>query len=97
VTTARRARFVVHGLVQGVNFRTAAVRECSTRGLTGRVWNRDDGAVELIAEGDAVSLDGLAAWLARGPHQAEVRSVDRTALGGVRCYADFAITYDQLS
>jgi len=47
---ATHARFVVRGLVQGVNFRAAVVAEASTRRLTGRVWNRDDGAVELIAE-----------------------------------------------
>ena len=45
-----RARFVVHGEVQGVNFRASAVREALRLAVTGRVWNRDDGAVELIAE-----------------------------------------------
>jgi acylphosphatase len=87
-----RARFVVRGLVQGVNFRTAAVRECSTRRVTGRVWNRDDGAVELVAEGDAESLDDLARWLAIGPRFAEVGSVERSTLGGEPRYRDFAIT-----
>jgi acylphosphatase len=87
-----RARFVVRGLVQGVNFRTAAVRECSTRSITGRVWNRDDGAVEIVAEGDAISLDELARWLTVGPRVAEVRSVERAALDGDRRYRDFAIT-----
>ena len=87
-----RARFVVHGLVQGVYFRTATVREASSRGVTGRVWNRDDGAVELIAEGDSAALDDLARWLAQGPRHADVRSVERFALAGDRCYDDFAIT-----
>jgi len=45
-----RARFVVHGAVQGVNFRTTAVREALRLAITGRVWNRDDGSVELIAD-----------------------------------------------
>lgn len=88
----KRARFVVHGRVQGVNFRAAAMREAGTRGLTGRVWNRDDGGVELIAEGDEASLAELAGWLRRGPRLAEVESVERTDLDGERRYTEFSIT-----
>jgi acylphosphatase len=95
--TASRARFVVRGLVQGVNFRTAVVDEAKTRRVTGRVWNRDDGAVEIVAEGQPGALDDLARWLARGPRLAEVESVDRIALAGERRYRDFAITYGALS
>ena len=88
-----RARFVVRGLVQGVNFRAAAAREATTRGLTGRVWNRNDGAVEVIAEGDAAAIEQLAQWLGRGPRMAQVEGVERTDLGGDPRYRDFRITY----
>lgn len=88
-----RARFVVQGVVQGVNFRNAAVREASSRGLTGRVWNRPDGAVELVAEGDDAALGALARWLDRGPRLADVAQVERTDLGGESRYPDFQITY----
>jgi len=97
VTSLRRARFVVHGLVQGVNFRTAAVREASARRLTGRVWNRDDGAVELIAEGDDAALADLARWLRDGPRLAQVDSVERVDLGGDRRYKEFGISYGPAS
>lgn len=90
--TPKRARFVVRGRVQGVNFRTAAMREAGMRGLTGRVWNRDDGGVELIAEGDETSLAELATWLRHGPRLAEVESVERTDLDGERRYAEFTIS-----
>jgi acylphosphatase len=95
--TATRARFVVRGLVQGVNFRSAVVREASARRLSGRVWNRDDGAVEIVAEGEPAALDDLARWLARGPRPAEVGSVERSALAGERRYRDFAITHGAVS
>ncbi len=88
-----RARFVVHGLVQGVNFRAVAAREASARGLTGCVWNRGDGAVELIAEGAPGSLDDLERWLARGPRLAQVERVDRTDLAGEQRYRDFSVAY----
>ncbi len=89
----RRARFVVRGLVQGVNFRNAAVREAEARGLTGRVWNREDGAVEVVAEGDAAALSDFERWLHEGPRMAEVEAVERSDLGGDRRYGDFAIAY----
>ena len=93
----KRVGFVVQGLVQGVNFRAAAAREASARRLTGRVWNRDDGGVELIAEGDASALDDLARWLRQGPRLADVASVERIEVGGGRRYRDFAIAYGPAS
>ena len=88
-----RARFVVRGVVQGVNFRAEAVRQAKARGLTGCVWNRADDAVELIAEGESGSLAALEAWLARGPRLAQVESVDRLDLPEERRYSDFSIAY----
>ncbi len=93
----KRARFVVRGLVQGVNFRAAAVREASARGITGRVWNRDDGGVELIAEGDEAALTDLERWLHVGPRLAEVQSVERTDVPGDRRYREFAVSYGAAS
>ena len=88
-----RARFVVRGLVQGVNFRAAVVREAGARRLTGRVWNREDGAVEVVAEGPEAGLADLERWLHRGPRLADVESVERTDLGNERRYRDFAVSY----
>jgi acylphosphatase len=93
----RRARFVVRGLVQGVNFRNAAVREALARRITGRVWNRDDGAVEIVAEGDGSSLEDFARWLQHGPRLAEVESVERVDLEGELRYQEFTITDDPAS
>jgi acylphosphatase len=91
--TAKRARFVVRGLVQGVNFRAAVAREANARRLTGRVWNRDDGGVELVAEGAEPDVADLARWLRQGPRLAEVESVERTDVGGDRHYREFAVSY----
>jgi acylphosphatase len=88
-----RARFVVHGSVQGVNFRATAVREALRLAITGRVWNRDDGAVELIAEGSGGALASLQNWLNEGPPGADVREVERTELGGKQRYEGFNIAW----
>lgn len=88
-----RARFVVHGSVQGVNFRASAVRQATRLAITGRVWNRDDGAVELIAEGSGGALSSLQNWLQEGPPGAEVREIERTELGGKPRYEGFDIAW----
>lgn len=73
-----RARFIVRGRVQGVFFRATTAEEAQRLGLDVRVWNREDGAVECMAEGAAASLDALERWLHRGPPHARVTSVERT-------------------
>jgi acylphosphatase len=88
-----RARFVVHGSVQGVNFRATAVREALRLAITGRVWNRDDGAVELIAEGSGGAIGALQSWLNEGPPGAGVDGVERTELGGKPRYEGFNIAW----
>jgi acylphosphatase len=95
--SAKRARFVVRGLVQGVNFRAAVVREANARRVTGRVWNREDGAVELVAEGEESAVADLARWLRQGPRLADVESVERTDVVGDRHYPEFAVSYGPAS
>jgi acylphosphatase len=88
-----RARFIVRGFVQGVNFRAMTVREASRLGLTGRVWNRDDGTVGVLAEGGAEALAALEHWLWRGPRVAEVDAVERADLSGDPRYRDFDVSW----
>lgn len=69
-------RFVVRGRVQGVMFRYATAERAQPLGLSGKVWNRDDGAVEVIAEGDPAALAELERWLHEGPPHARVDHVE---------------------
>ncbi|HEY8807492.1 MAG TPA: acylphosphatase [Candidatus Limnocylindria bacterium] len=84
-------RFIVRGQVQGVTFRATAAEYARRLGLNGRVWNRDDGAVEVEAEGDERALAKLEAWLHRGPGYAQVESVEAEELPGEPRYRGFAI------
>ena len=44
-------------------------------GIVGYARNRDDGTVEIVAEGDREALEKLAAWARRGPTSARVEDV----------------------
>jgi acylphosphatase len=73
-----RLSAIVHGLVQGVNFRYYTQREARRLGLRGYVRNRGDGTVEVVAEGQRRSVEQLYAWLHSGPPMADVRRVEAT-------------------
>ena len=70
----------MRGRVQGVNFRATAADQASRLGLRGLVRNRDDGAVECIAEGERAGLERFEQWLGRGPRLARVERVETEEL-----------------
>ncbi|HTH71704.1 MAG TPA: acylphosphatase [Candidatus Saccharimonadales bacterium] len=84
-------RYVVRGRVQGVNFRATAAQYALRLGLRGRIWNREDGAVEAEAVGPDDALARFEAWLHRGPSYATVESVEAEALAGEPRHSGFAI------
>jgi acylphosphatase len=65
----------VKGVVQGVGFRLATVREAHALGVKGWVANLDDGSVEALLQGPANQLDRMLAWLRHGPPAARVTEV----------------------
>ena len=71
-----RKRVVVHGRVQGVFFRDSARREAQSRGLSGWVTNRPDGAVEAVFEGEPEAVEALVEFCRRGPRGADVNRVE---------------------
>ena len=85
---------VVHGRVQGVNFRYYTVREASTLGLTGWVRNRPDGTVEVLAEGPRARLQQLEAFLHHGPPSALVTGVEASWGPASGSYHTFKVRYD---
>ena len=66
---------LVRGCVQGVGFRYFVVREASALGLRGYARNKDNGDVEVIAQGARSTLERLLAALWRGPSAASVSEV----------------------
>lgn len=76
----RAERFVVRGRVQGVGFRWWTQRTACAFGVAGRVWNRQDGTVEIEAVGHPGVLDRFAEALGDGPPAARVEVVERSSL-----------------
>lgn len=87
-----RVEVVVTGRVQGVFYRATAVERAAELGLTGWVRNREDGAVELVAEGPEPAVAAFLAWCREGPPGARVedvraeRSAPRGDLRGFRVH-----------
>jgi acylphosphatase len=81
--------YTIKGRVQGVFFRDSTRRVAEALGITGHAINLPDGDVEVLACGDAASLDQLGEWLKDGPPHARVddvfgRDVEREAPQGFR-------------
>jgi len=71
-----RRRVIAHGHVQGVFFRDSIRERVQSRGLSGWVRNREDGAVEAVFEGSEEDVDALVRFCHEGPGSADVERVD---------------------
>ncbi len=71
-----RVHLIIAGDVQGVGFRTWILRHAQDLRLTGWVKNREDGSVEVVAEGEKKDLEELVEQCQHGPEVAWVKGVD---------------------
>jgi acylphosphatase len=67
-----RRRVVARGRVQGVFFRDSIRQRAQSRGVSGWVTNRSDGAVEAVFEGEPDAVESLVEYSREGPRSAEV-------------------------
>jgi acylphosphatase len=68
-------RLHITGRVQGVWFRATVKERADELGIKGWVRNTDDGAVEILAEGEEDSLDQFRQWCRKGPPMAQVEEL----------------------
>jgi acylphosphatase len=71
-----RARVLISGMVQGVNFRASTRAQARLAGVGGWVRNRADGRVEALFEGSRHQVEALLRWCQHGPRSAEVDQVE---------------------
>lgn len=91
----KKVRLVVSGRVQGVGFRYAVqALAWELGGLYGRVWNNDDGTVEILAQSDDSQLMArFIQEIRKGPSPfARVSYVDVTMVA-FSDYKDFRVSY----
>jgi len=67
-----RAKLIIKGIVQGVNFRYYTQREANKYGLTGWVRNLPDGSVAALFEGEEEKVEAMIQWCRHGPPSAHV-------------------------
>lgn len=85
----------IYGRVQGVGFRHF-VKECADRfGVKGRVMNRDDGSIMVIAQGERVKLEGFLQKIQNGPQFSHVEGVSFFWRKPEGKFDDFIIALDK--
>ena len=90
-----RLHAIVHGRVQGVNFRYYTMMTAQQLGLNGWVANRWDGTVETVAEGPRDALTEFLAFLHKGSPSAFVQRVDERWEAATGEFTRFRVRYDR--
>jgi acylphosphatase len=67
-----RAKLLIKGVVQGVNFRYYTRREALRHNVTGWVSNLPDGSVAAVFEGPEEDVETMVQWCRKGPTSAQV-------------------------
>jgi acylphosphatase len=88
---AARVELRIIGQVQGVFYRASARAQARALGLTGYARNLDDGAVEVVAEGDEESLEQFVVWCHIGPPAARVTRVEVARAAATGEFAGFDV------
>jgi acylphosphatase len=88
-----RIHLIISGDVQGVGFRAWARRLAQGNHLNGWVKNREDDTVELIVEGDKVTLDDFVKACQHGPDVAWVEHVDTSWENATNEFIGFEVLY----
>lgn len=87
----KRFELTLHGQVQGVGYRVAAVRKATAIGVTGTVWNESDGSVVVVAEGLPRKLETFLLWAESGPPAARVTLRELTWTSATGQYDSFGV------
>lgn len=87
----KTVQLIVSGYVQGVGYRAFVRKNARQLGVTGWVLNREDGAVEVVCQGEKVILDKLIAILRKGPEVSKVDAILVKELETKEIFSSFEI------
>lgn len=88
-----RVHLIISGDVEGVGFRAWVRGKARDLGLVGWVKNREDGSVEVVAEGEKKELEKLIMDCHDGPNIAMVERVDVTWEEPMDEFVEFEVVY----
>ncbi len=91
----QRLHAIISGRVQGVSFRHYTTLKANELGITGWVMNRQDGRVEVSAEGSRETLQALLDFLHEGSPHARVETVEAQWLEASGEFSDFGARYSR--
>lgn len=89
----KRIHLNISGFVQGVGYRAWVKRQARSLPLTGWIRNRQDGAVEVIAEGSTEKLNEFIALCRQGPPVSDVTDVTVQWSAATREFELFEVVY----
>ena len=89
----QRAHLIIHGLVQGVFFRSNTKREAMNLNLKGYVKNLPDGTAEVIAEGSEANIKHLIEFCKKSPEASQVSKVDVKFMEPKNEFQSFEVKY----
>ncbi len=72
----RRVRVTIMGQVQGVFFRRHVKEHANMLDISGYVYNKEDGSVEAVFEGDDSDIEEMLEFCKEGPRGAKVDDVE---------------------
>jgi acylphosphatase len=88
-----RIHIIAKGFVQGVGYRYFVMDAAHEHGLAGYARNREDGTVEVEAEGDASVLESFLEVLRVGPRGARVSGLDVERFPADKGFKEFTIRF----
>ena len=88
-----RAKLIIKGIVQGVNFRYYTQREARKYGVTGWVRNLPDGSVAALFEGEEEDVEAMIQWCRHGPPGARVTKLIAQPEEYLGEFKSFSITF----
>jgi len=89
----KKVNIKIYGRVQGVFFRHNTKKVADKLSVRGWIRNQLDGSVEIIAEGDDKSVDGLINWCRKGPIGAKVENIEVKEVKYKKEFDSFSIVY----
>ena len=90
-----RARVIVKGRVQGVNFRYYTQRQAQKWNVFGWVMNRPDGSVAALFEGEEADVQAMIDWCRQGPPSARVTELIVQPEEYRGEFRSFSVRYDE--